>query len=130
MNELINTMMASSTPTIDYERLDRLHGGSRSQILAVTTLFLDDVLPDFDPLADAVRQQQWASVADMAHKIVPWIGMVGLTSLETELRQLEIRAKTNPVANELTNHFWQIRDGIDQAIPLLRQELDKLTAAQ
>lgn len=112
---------------IDHERLDRLHDGSRSQIISVLHLFLDEVMPDFGPLDEAVRQHQWPEAADMAHKIVPWVGMVGLTTLETELRNLEIRAKTTPDADGVTDQWLRFKTGLNQAVPLLRQELARLS---
>ena len=123
----MNQPTRTTNHAIDHDRLDRLHDGSRNQIVSVLHLFLDEVMPDFDPLDEAVRQHQWPEAADMAHKIVPWVGMVGLTTLEMELRDLEIRAKTKPDAEGVTNHWLRFKTGLNQALPLLRQELDRLS---
>ncbi|QJW88322.1 Hpt domain-containing protein [Spirosoma taeanense] len=112
--------------TIDHERLNKLHSGDRRQIISVFQLFLDEVLPDFLELEQGMQQQQWPEVADMAHKIVPWVGMVGLTSLETELRSLEKQAKHNPTTQSMTASWDRFKAGLDRTVPLLRQELARM----
>ncbi|RYC67884.1 Hpt domain-containing protein [Spirosoma sordidisoli] len=118
--------MPLTAPAIDYPRLDRLHGGSRGQIVSVLHLFLDEVMPDFDQLEAGMAQQNWVGVADVAHKIVPWVGMVGLTSLEMELRQLEQYAKSAPEPEGVISRWNHFKAGLEQALPVLRSELDRL----
>ncbi len=94
--------------------------------MSVLHLFLDEVIPDFDQLEAGMEQQNWVGVADVAHKIVPWVGMVGLTSLEMELRQLEQSAKAAPEPEEVISRWNHFKAGLEQALPVLRSELDRL----
>jgi len=120
------TTPTTVTHTIDHERLNRLHSGDQQQIVNVLTIFIDEVMPDFDDLEGSIQQQVWADVVDKAHKIIPWIGMAGLTSLETELRSLEQLAKTNPAADVLTTHWNRFRQGLGDTLPLVIQERNRL----
>lgn len=123
----MNTTNTSTTSIIDYERLDRLYDGSPSMLAYGLAVFLDEVLLDIDRLEQEIGQQQWPVVADTAHKIVPWVGMVGLTGLESQLRELELQAKQKPVATTLVEQWLSFKVGLDQAIPLLQQELARLS---
>ncbi|WP_192579084.1 Hpt domain-containing protein [Fibrisoma limi] len=122
-------MFTTPTPithTIDHERLNRLHGGDQRQIVNVLTIFIDEVMPDFDDLEGSIQQEMWPDVADKAHKILPWMGMAGLTSLESELRSLEQLAKTNPAPDVLINHWKQFRQALGETLPLVIQERNRL----
>ena len=112
---------------VDRDRLEQLHNSTRMIIHAIE-MFLDEVVPDFDPLDKAIRHQQWLQTAGLVHKIVPWLGMTGLTGLECELRELETEARTQPDAARLTDRWARFKAGLHQAIPLLHAELERLKA--
>ncbi|GAA4405056.1 hypothetical protein GCM10023187_23100 [Nibrella viscosa] len=111
---------------LDHERLYQLHGDSRSMLLIALDMFLDEVLVDFSVLENAVRSQNREEIADMGHKLVPWLGMVGLTHLETQLRQLVALAKSNADSTAIT-HSWEVfKTELDHMIPLVEAERRRL----
>lgn len=125
-NELFQKIARyASRQLIDRDRLAQLHDSPRMIVHAIE-MFLDEVLPDFGPLGEAIQQEQWLQTASLAHKIVPWLGMAGLTGLEGELRKLETEARTEPNPVQLTDRWVRLNAGLSQAIPLLRRELDYL----
>ncbi|GAB3886382.1 Hpt domain-containing protein [Spirosoma agri] len=118
--------MTTIVHSIDYERLRKLHSHDERLIINVLTLILDEVLPDFDTIEANIQKQEWAEAAHTAHQLIPWVGMAGLTSLENELRTFEQVAKRNPNADDIRSAWYQFRAGLDEAIPLLQQELTNL----
>ncbi|MVM34771.1 Hpt domain-containing protein [Spirosoma sp. HMF4905] len=124
--------MADSDPValhiIDYQRLNELYDGDNEQIASLFELFLDEVFPDFDEIEAEIDQQNWPEVAQIAHKMLPWVGMVGLTALEAKLRTIETQAKAGANTDDIMATWNQFKTGLDQATPLIRQELVKLTS--
>ncbi|QMW05844.1 Hpt domain-containing protein [Spirosoma foliorum] len=113
---------------IDYNRLNELYDGDNEQIASLFELFLDEVLPDFDEIENEIDQQNWSEVAQIAHKMLPWVGMVGLTALEAKLRAIEAQAKAGSDKAEIMATWMQFKTGLSQARPLIREELVRLTS--
>ncbi|MBN8821459.1 MULTISPECIES: Hpt domain-containing protein [unclassified Spirosoma] len=119
---------SASLHTIDYDRLNELYDGDNEQIASLFELFLDEVFPDFQEIEREIDQQNWADVAKTAHKMLPWVGMVGLTALEGKLRSIEAQAKTDRNPEEIKLAWSQFKLGLDKATPLIREELARLTS--
>lgn len=113
---------------IDYQRLNELYDGDTEQIASLFELFLDEEYPDFQDIEHKIDQKQWPEVANIAHKMLPWVGMVGLTNLEAKLRNIESQAIDGSSTGEIMGIWNQFKTGVNQAIPLIRQELVKLTS--
>ncbi|GAB4018534.1 Hpt domain-containing protein [Spirosoma sp. KCTC 42546] len=113
---------------IDYQRLNELYDGDTEQIASLFELFLDETFPDFQDIDTKIDQHSWPEVASQAHKLLPWVGMVGLTTLETNLRSIEAQVADGAGKEEILATWNQFKTGLNQAIPLIRQELVKLTS--
>lgn len=113
---------------IDYHRLNELYDGDTEQIASLFELFLDETFPDFQDIETKIEQNLWPEVANQAHKLLPWVGMVGLTTLETKLRSIEAQATDGSGKEEILATWHQFRTGLDQAVPMIRQELVKLSS--
>ncbi|WP_020596088.1 Hpt domain-containing protein [Spirosoma panaciterrae] len=119
---------SASLHTIDYGRLNELYDGDNEQIASLFELFLDEVFPDFREIEMEIDRQNWVEVAKTAHKMLPWVGMVGLTALEAKLRSIEAQAKTDPNPEAIRSAWNQFKFGLDKAMPLIREELTRLTS--
>ena len=113
---------------IDYQRLGELYDGDNEQIASLFELFLDEEFPDFEEIEHKIEEKQWPEVANIAHKMLPWVGMVGLTTLEAKLRHIETQATAGSSTQEIMVTWNQFKTGLNQAMPLIRQELVKLTS--
>jgi PAS domain S-box-containing protein len=113
--------------SLDYERLLDLYGDDKEYAADMFQTFLTEVLPDFQAIDGFIKQQNWEQVGNIVHKLKPTLGMVGLTDLESQMQQIEKKAKENIETDTLPviwNEFWQI---LEKSIPLLKEELKKLT---
>lgn len=117
-------------PRLDYERLQQLHGDSRSMLIVALDLFLDEVLGDFLALEHSVHAHDWNEVAGMAHRLIPWLGMVGLTQQETQLRRLMAQARQPADPVQLTRLWQQFKTDLDQMVPLVEAERKALVDSQ
>ncbi|MVM37351.1 Hpt domain-containing protein [Spirosoma sp. HMF3257] len=114
--------------TIDYQRLNELYDGDNEQIASLFELFLDEVFPDFGEIENEIERQNWPEVAQITHKMLPWVGMVGLTALEAKLRTIEAQAKAGSARDEIMVTWSQFKLGLNQSMPIIREELVKLTS--
>ena len=122
-------MLSSNETSVDYldrDRLEKFYGDDKKQLELVLTIFINEVIPDLFVVEQHLNQEQWNEAADTAHKERPWLGMAGLTSLETKLFQFEKAAKFNPDAATLLDRWAAIKTGVEQMVPLLREELKQL----
>ncbi|WP_338876101.1 Hpt domain-containing protein [Spirosoma sp. SC4-14] len=111
---------------IDYERLVSLYGDNPRLIRNTFGLFLDSVLPDFEKLDRDVYLQQWPEIANAMHQVLPWLGMVGLTQLETDFRNLEDMVKGNPQSEPFLTAWGQFKSGFDLGVVKIRDELARM----
>lgn len=122
-------MIYSNETSVDYldrVRLDKFYGDDKNQLTLVLTIFLNDVVRDLYVVEQFLNQEKWTEAADTAHKERPWLGMAGLTSLETKLFQFEKQAKFNPEPTTLLEMWASIKMGVEQMIPVLEEELKQL----
>lgn len=110
---------------IDYNRLQQIYGDDKSYIAEMFETFLQDALPDFGLIPDFIVRQDWGSLAQLIHKVKPSLGMVGLSDLEEQLNEIEMRAKTNPNASQI-QALWQSAQGdLEKAVVILRDTMTK-----
>lgn len=113
---------------LDNERLTDLYGDDREYAADIFQTFLEDVLPDFQEISNLIHQQNWDALRKLAHKLKPTLGMVGLTELEQLLIGIENQAKEKPEYESL-QYMWSLfQIKLDESVPVLRAELDKLLA--
>lgn len=110
---------------LDQQRLKALHGDDRKMLALALSMFLDEIIPEFDAMGSLVTAQQWPEFAEQAHKMLPWLGMAGLTSLEHDLRRLEQDAKTAPDPDRLRTGWQAFTTTLDRMKPLLEAELQR-----
>ncbi|WP_435353402.1 PAS domain S-box protein [Emticicia sp. SJ17W-69] len=112
---------------LDYNRLTQLYGNDKEYAADMFQTFLSDVLPDFLVVNELLNKQDWAALGTSAHKLKPTLGMVGLTTLETQMHEIEKIAKETPDANTLRLLWNDFQVMLEQGIPILEEELTKFT---
>ncbi|WP_128547090.1 Hpt domain-containing protein [Larkinella soli] len=111
---------------LDHERLRQLHADDDGMIASAIEMFLSDVLSNFLEMDNLVCRQDWEELAGLSHQLRPWLGLVGLTSLESSLKDLESQIKTGPDPQALQTHWSQFRAGLSRMTPVLEEELQRL----
>ena len=112
--------------TLDQNRLVELYGDDKAYAADIFQTFLDDILPDFSIIDQMIEQSDWAALSNHAHKIKPTLGMVGLSELETQMQEIEERAKDNINTDTLKLLWNDLQIKLEQFIPILKEELTKL----
>lgn len=112
--------------TLDQERLMQLYKDDIEMLGDHIEMFLDEVIPNFLELDAQLVGRNWTAVTDLTHQLRPWLGMVGLTSLENKLCEIEKLAKNNPdpeMALVLWNDF---QAGLKKMKLVLAGELQRI----
>ncbi|GAB3933691.1 Hpt domain-containing protein [Larkinella terrae] len=112
---------------LDRERLVRLYEDDTEMLISAIETFLDEVVISFSELENLTGSQNWEGLSELTHQLRPWLGMVGLTSLETRLWEIEMLARENPNAEILMISCTDFNRNLSKMTPILQLELKELT---
>lgn len=112
---------------LDYDRLNELYGDDKEYAANMIQTFLEEVLPDFSTIDELMIQNDFDSLTKHVHKLKPTLGMVGLTDLEEQINQFEVKIKQVTDIEVLKPSWNDFQKRMENSLPLLRQELQKLT---
>ncbi|RYC68076.1 MULTISPECIES: PAS domain-containing hybrid sensor histidine kinase/response regulator [Spirosoma] len=112
---------------LDRQRLFELYGSDKEHAAEMFATFLDDVVPELLQLPDLCTDQNWSMLASMAHKLKPTLGMVGLSRLEDELRQIERGLGQNIDKEPLVQRCQALVEEVTDLLPVLRNEIKTLS---
>lgn len=122
MTSIIN----SDKEPLDRERLRQLYGDDTEMQASSLEMFLDEVLPIFLELKNHVECADWEQVITVTHQLRPWLIMVGLTTLESKLCEVEKMAKETPELTLLCSEYGFFYNQLEDKIPVLKMELQRL----
>jgi CheY-like chemotaxis protein/HPt (histidine-containing phosphotransfer) domain-containing protein len=88
----------SDSELIDYERLLEFSGGSRTSLIEITDLFLNQTAEQLKNLETAIEKNDAASVTRISHSSAGAAGVCGIMAMEVRLRQIEHMSKNGRVA--------------------------------
>ncbi|WP_428655214.1 PAS domain S-box protein [Runella sp.] len=117
---------APTVSLLNQERIQELYGDDNEYILDMMETFMTDALPDFPSFQELITKQDWVNVSKLAHRLKPTLGMVGLTTLEKKMAQLETESRKNPQAESLQLLWDSIKEGLDRGIKEITGEIEKL----
>lgn len=112
---------------LDQERLVELYGEDKEYAADMFQTFLNEVIPDFKQFDQLIEQEDWTALGAHAHKLKPTLGMVGLSKLEEQMHKIEKLAKTKRNIDTLQSQWKDFWLNLEQILPVLKEELQKLT---
>jgi len=116
-------------PSLDYDRLTDLYDGDHDSAAMMFEMFLQEILPEFSELDQAVAQNNRTRTRELAHRFVPSLGMVGLTRLEHQLRAIEKQALQATDDAQISQQWRTFRAELDQMVPLVEAALNQYNAS-
>lgn len=114
-------------PLINVQYLEEIYGDDLSIVQIMFESFLEDSIPIWDKILEAINGQNFKQVSEMTHQIKPSFSMVGLPFLHPKIQDLEIYAKENPELNELLSKYQSLSIEINKAKLVIEEELKKLS---
>lgn len=124
----VGSQLASMTSaySLDTNLLNELYGDDIDYATSMFETFLEEVLPEFDTIEPLLEQQRWEDVRQLAHKLRPTLGMVGLSDMEMLLAQFEVAVETS-VESKRIHRLWHLfHADLMSCKPLVEAEWQRL----
>lgn len=113
-------------PLINTAYLEKIFGDDIEIIQITFQLFLEDTIPIWEKILDAINAKDFNEVSEMTHQIKPSFSMVGFPFLHPKIQELELYAKNNPDFKELLAQYQNLDIDVRQAQFVIEGELKKL----
>jgi HPt (histidine-containing phosphotransfer) domain-containing protein len=108
--------------------LNELYDGDAVYAATVFDTFLQEVRSMMEGCLNAIENGDIPVFQKAVHKFKPTLSYVGLTDIGKQLESLEKACGLGTSANELLATYKQIAGEIDNLLPLIKIEKDKLDA--
>jgi signal transduction histidine kinase/CheY-like chemotaxis protein/HPt (histidine-containing phosphotransfer) domain-containing protein len=122
-NAEASKIKSEGSANISLENLYHISGGDEKFVKQMIVSFKDTTKDGLREMNDAMLSQQWETVANLAHKLLPPCRHIGATGLCTILRQIEesVKKEVDPVlikklAEESLLEFKTISEMLDEYI--------------
>ncbi len=113
-------------PELNQSYLNELYGEEWSYAYDMFQTFVQDVLPEYGKLRTLLDQKDWAGLARQAHKLNPPLAMVGLTSLQKFLKDIEIQLTQESEIDDISEKITYFEQELTRLTVILAQEVDRL----
>ena len=126
--EIINSVvcMYLFNSLINPQYLEEIYGDDISIVQITFELFLEDSIPIWEKILDAINDRDFKQVSEMTHQIKPSFSMVGMPFLHPKIQELELYAKENPDFKELLSKYESLSIDVKQVQFVIEKELKKL----
>lgn len=119
--------MVIFNPLINAPYLEEIYGDDLSIIQIIFESFLENSIPVWGKILDAINSQNFKQVHEMTHQIKPSFSMVGLPFLHLKIQDFELYAKGNPELIELLAKYEGLSIEINEAKLVIEEELKNLS---
>ena len=114
-------------PLINTLYLEEIYGDDLSIIQIMFESFLEDSIPVWEKISEAINSQNFKQVSEMTHQIKPSFSMVGLPFLHPKIQDFELYAKESPDLKQLSSKYQSLSIEINEAKLVITEELKKLS---
>ncbi|HEY2647833.1 MAG TPA: response regulator [Puia sp.] len=118
------TAMTESPRLYDLAMIHSVSGGDGAFIKKMIRLFIQTVPQNVQELVDATAQANWEQVSKMAHKLKSTVDSMGISSIHSQIRTIEMHAKKREQLECLPEMVAEIESVISSCITQLESELD------
>jgi CheY-like chemotaxis protein/HPt (histidine-containing phosphotransfer) domain-containing protein len=111
---------------LDESRLAEMYGGDLDFQKMVFETFIEEIPSQITEMKDLFDSENWTELAKLAHKMKPSLGMVGLTSVEENLREIETTIKGAGINDQIVKLCQQCIENFDDYVSKIKEEFNKL----
>lgn len=106
------------------DKLNEMADGDEEFINSVISVFLEEVPQDLEGLENALEQQDYQQVYQLAHKIKPNVDLLGMEQTRAVALKIETLGKNAANMNEIREVFPILKKDIHQVIGELKNDFD------
>lgn len=118
--------MSALNPLLDAKYLHEIYGDDVPILQIMFEAFLENSIPVWDGILDAIQEKDFAHVCSMIHHIKPSLSMVGLTHLHPKIQAFEVFASSKPAIPDLILQYQTLSLQIKTGQKVIEEELLKL----
>lgn len=111
---------------LDVETLEALYEDDLEYAADLFETFLDFTVEEFKPLKGLIEAEDWPSAKALAHKLKPTFSMVGLSSVETKMMEIEHLAMQEGNKQRILQLHQEVEQAIEEYVPILITDLGKM----
>ncbi|WP_341227108.1 PAS domain S-box protein [uncultured Arcticibacterium sp.] len=111
---------------LDNARLVEIYGDDMDFKKMVFEMFVEELPSQIEELVDLNESKRWADFGQLAHKMKPAFGMVGLSEGEEELRKIESEIKTEGINESLETLINEVLAKLPMYQNLVQKELTQM----
>jgi len=111
---------------IDLSYLKDVSSGSNEFMVEMIEIFLDQTPGYFALLDQAIKDENWTKVAEIAHKIKPTLAFMGADSAKESMAEIESKARTGTDLGSVAPAFNLLYSFSDELFERLRQARQEL----
>ena len=105
---------------VDFGTLETFTGNDKNLMKIHINTFLQFAPGQVQKLKEKLQEQNWAELGEIAHKLKPKCGYMGIKTAETLLKTIETNAKEQKELEKLPDLTAQAESVIQSAIAELR----------
>ena len=106
------------------DKINEMAGGDEDFINSVISVFLEEVPQDLEGLENALEQQNYEQVYQLAHKIKPNVDLLGMEQTRAIALQIETLGKNEANMSEIRDIFPTLKKDVHQVISELKKDFD------
>ncbi|MBT8305838.1 MAG: Hpt domain-containing protein [Maribacter sp.] len=106
------------------DKINEMAGGDEDFINSVISVFLEEVPQDLEGLENALAQQNYEQVYQLAHKIKPNVDLLGMEQTRAIALQIETLGKNEANMSEIRDIFPTLKKDVYQVISELKKDFD------
>jgi PAS domain S-box-containing protein len=116
----------SAELVLDQNRLLEIYGRDSDFKKMVFETFIEEIPSQIQDMKGFLEIEHWSELANVAHKMKPSLGMVGLLKVEEELGMIETTIKSDGINDEIIGMAQKLVNNFNDYIDIVKTELDKI----
>lgn len=113
-------MQTNTNSVVDFSTLETFTGSDKNLMKIHINTFLQFAPSQVQKLKEKVQEQNWVELGELAHKLKPKCGYMGIKTAETLLKTIETNAKEQKDLESLPDLVAQSESVIVNAIAELK----------
>ncbi|HTN18910.1 MAG TPA: Hpt domain-containing protein [Pelobium sp.] len=113
---------------IDLSYLQEVASDNSDFMIEMIDIFLAQTPEYVSILSDAIDQQNWDKIAEMAHKIKPTLAFMGANEAKETIASIESRGRAKEDYEGIMSDFGNLREDFNQIFTGLEQKRKELLA--
>jgi HPt (histidine-containing phosphotransfer) domain-containing protein len=106
------------------DKLKELADGDEDFIQSVVAVFLDEVPEDLGQLEVAIKQKNYPSIYQLAHKIKPNVDLLGMEQTRAAALEIENLGKQGNTGEQIDKIFPILKNDIHQVVSELKKDFN------